>query len=33
MVLEILQFVFQGFWHWIGAFLMLGVVVKALVER
>lgn len=24
--MEVLQFVFQDFWHWLGSFLLLGVI-------
>jgi hypothetical protein len=29
MILEILNFIFQDFWHWLGTFLLLGVVSNA----
>ncbi len=31
-MLEILQFCFQSFWHWLGSFLMLAVIVDGFVN-
>ena len=27
-MIEILQFIFQDFWHWLGSFIMLGLIAK-----
>lgn len=29
--MDLLKFVFTDFWHWLGAFILLGIVVEGLV--
>lgn len=29
-MLEILEFIFQDFWHWFGTFLLLGVITNGI---
>lgn len=31
-MLDILEFIFQDFWHWLGSFLLLGVIGSTLIE-